>query len=312
MRSAQESPTVSVCIPAYNNAPAFSRCLQAVLAQQNVSLECVVSDDSDTDAIHDLVRACGDTRVVYKRNIPALKAPANWNAALALARGEIVTLLHQDDWYRSPDALQKVCTRMEETGAKALVAGRALHCSGDCVGEYVPSDATLRDFSARYPGRSLVVNTLGSPSVVFFRRELAAVHYDTRLLYFSDTEYYARLFAAGKSVACLSLPVVGIERGAEGQLSGHCLSRLDELVPELARALAAFHAGAVDSGLALARFFAANMRHWMKGHILDALAEAGRAFALPALLVAGASLPVFSVHMIYRLFRRLSGRQPWG
>ena len=312
MRQLREPPTISVCIPAYNNAATFSRCLRSVLAQRNVTVECIISDDSDSEAIHEIVREVGDPRVVYAANAPALGAPGNWNAALAGAHGKIVTLLHQDDWYLSPLVLASVARRFAETGAEVLLCGRALYANGKRIGEYPANDAAIRKFSAAFPDRSLVVNRLGSPSVIFFAGKFSSIRYDTRLLYFSDTEYFARLFAAAGPAACMAEPAIGIEWGADGQISSGCLEHLGSLVAELAYALHKTRSGRVDSGLALSRFFAANARHWRKGGAGEALAVSLKHFSPAALAVAACALPIFGMHMAYRLAHRLVAGKPWG
>ncbi|MDR0826518.1 MAG: glycosyltransferase, partial [Desulfovibrio sp.] len=120
-------PAFSVCIPAYNDLPALIRCLRSVLAQDSCALECIVSDDSVTDDIETYCRQQQDPRIRYIRNSPSLGAPKNWNAALALAKGDIVTLLHQDDWYLAPDTLTLVQKAMQTNAADVLVTGRSIY-----------------------------------------------------------------------------------------------------------------------------------------------------------------------------------------
>jgi glycosyltransferase involved in cell wall biosynthesis len=305
------APQFSVCIPAYNDFEAFSRCLSAVLRQKGVTLECIVTDDSATDHIAAYAARQNDSRIVYSRNIPALGAPENWNRAIALAGGEYITLLHQDDWYRSDNALKTVHEIVSAEGADALFCGRALYENGKCLGEYLMTLKKAMNFHRDFPGRTLMVNTLGHPGVAFFHRRHNNICYDADLIYFSDTDYFARLITAASKVAVCPEPLVAIGRSKE-QLSYRCLTRIDTLVPQLAHGLRKHRAGSMESGLALARFFAGNLRHWRVDSLSAALRKAREAFPFVTFGVFILSFPVFFVHMLYRAAYRQAAGKAWG
>ena len=304
-------PEFSVCIPAYNDLDAFSRCIASVLEQKGILLECVVSDDSTNNEIADYVRNTADARVVYRRNENRLGPVRNWNAAIQQTTGEYVTLLHQDDCYRYEESLKKIYDISQNTGADALFCGRALFQDGRCLGEYSMSLEKVREFSKGFPGRTLVVNALWHPCVAFFHQRHKDILYDTALVYFSDTEYYARLIKTSKKIAVCEEALVAVSRSGK-QLSSTCLSRLDSLVRQLAYALRKHNATSLASGLALARFFAGNMRHWYGRGVVKALHGARTEFSVVIRIIAVLSFPVFFVHMLYRaLYRQMAG-QAWG
>jgi glycosyltransferase involved in cell wall biosynthesis len=305
-------PYFSVCIPAYENVRLLGRAMESVLSQTKVGLECVVSDDSDTGVVAEYVEGLNDPRVRYSRNAPAKGAPRNWNSALASAGGDIVTLLHHDDFYRYPETLHWVSSRMEAENADVLVCGRALYENGSLLGEYPDIAGHVRTFCAGFPARTLVVNRLGHPSVVFFRRHLSTVHYDEQLVYFSDTEYYYRLLAAAGRTCSLSRAPVGLDRAESGRLSARCLRRPDALIEELLYALRKHRAGAVGTGLAAARFLAANIRTFGVRGGMACLCMLRRRLGRRAFAAACATLPLFAGHMLYRmLYRKVTGI-PWG
>lgn len=308
----RSDPIFSVCIPAYNDAVSFARCLSSVLRQIGQDIECVVSDDSTTDDICHYVQDHGGGRVRYVRNSPPLGAPANWNAALALAKGDIVTLLHQDDWYLSDHALDTIRKTMEESGADVLAAGRALYSGGRCLGEYPDPSGAVSRFLEDFPAGSLVVNRLGHPGVFFFRRSLSSIRYDEALLYFSDTEYYQRLLSAAGRTETLPEPLVALERGAAGQLSAACLKRPELLVDELIYALKKHHAGPVARGFACGRLLASNLRLLPSGVLWPMFRRMRANLFGPGLAALIACVPFFCAHMLYRLlYRRMTGK-PWG
>ncbi|MDR3361943.1 MAG: glycosyltransferase [Desulfovibrio sp.] len=304
-------PQFSVCVPAYNDVAAFARCLDSVLGQRGITLECIVSDDSTTDDIATRVARLADSRLVYSRNAERHGPVANWNKAIRQATGEFVTLLHQDDWYRSDHALREICAIFGREGADTLFCGRALYEDGHCLSEYPLTLERVTGFRRRFPGRSLVVNTLGHPGVAFFANRHKDVLYDTSLLYFSDTEYFYRLIGASGRVAVCAAPHIAVSRSAT-QLSAGCVARLDACVPQLAYALDKHNAVALESGLALARFFAANLRHWGKMNVSKAAHRAWTEFSLLVLVIMLLSFPVFFAHMLYRAaYRRVNGKV-WG
>ena len=51
-----ESPLVSVCIPAYNNADTILETIQSVLTQTYQNLELIVVDDRSTDDTYQVVK----------------------------------------------------------------------------------------------------------------------------------------------------------------------------------------------------------------------------------------------------------------
>ena len=92
-------PRVSFCIPNLDMAPFLARCVESCLAQTFTDLEVVVVDNRSSDGSVALIEALArrDARVRLHVNETRLSMAANWNRAVALARGEYVTLLCADD-----------------------------------------------------------------------------------------------------------------------------------------------------------------------------------------------------------------------
>lgn len=301
----------SVCIPAYNDLDAFSRCIASVLKQKDILLECVVNDDSTTNDIADYVGSVADARIVYHRNEERLGPVFNWNATIQRATGEYLTLLHQDDWYKSEEVLKKIHDIFQNKEADVLFCGRVLYQDEKYLGEYPMTLKKAIGFHKGFPSRTLVVNTLGPPSVAFFHQKHKDILYDTALIYFSDTDYYARLISSSKKFTVYGEPLVAISR-SRNQLSVSCLARLDTLVPELAHGLRKHNVTSLEAGLALTRFFAGNMRHWRGASVVKAFRGVKAEFSLLVRIIAVLSFPVFFVHMVYRiLYRNVTGKA-WG
>ena len=94
-------PLWSVMIPVYNAAEDLSRSLASVLRQTHharcVQIE-VVDDCSTRDDPQEVVRKLGGGRVRFFGQPVNVGHTRNFNTCIELARGELVHLLHADDW----------------------------------------------------------------------------------------------------------------------------------------------------------------------------------------------------------------------
>ncbi|MEI7861774.1 MAG: glycosyltransferase family 2 protein, partial [Planctomycetota bacterium] len=88
-------------LPTYEPDEKLSRAILSVLAQAPSDDQwqiAVVDDASERIDVEALVRAADPTgRVEVLRHDTRLGIGGNWNRALAVAQGELVHLLHQDD-----------------------------------------------------------------------------------------------------------------------------------------------------------------------------------------------------------------------
>lgn len=94
-------PLLSVMIPAYESGPYLKETLAGILAQdygRGAMQIAVVDDASPTADIEALLPGLAPPgRIEVHRNPGNLGLAGNWNRCIALARGEFVHLLHQDD-----------------------------------------------------------------------------------------------------------------------------------------------------------------------------------------------------------------------
>lgn len=112
--AATSGPTLSIILPTFQRQTLFRDALDSILAQQPVDVvwECLVVDNtplddrSSTPAL-DVVRNCGDARVLYYHNRVNIGSGYNWNRGVELARGKWVCFLHDDD-ILFPDALRNI------------------------------------------------------------------------------------------------------------------------------------------------------------------------------------------------------------
>ena len=119
------APSLSVIVPAYNEAIVINRTIASLLAQDyHGEMEIVVVDDGSSDATYAIARAqyADEPRVVIYAKVNGGKASA-LNYGIARARGEIVVGLDADTLFR-PDTLRKLVAPLGDPDVGA-VAGNA-------------------------------------------------------------------------------------------------------------------------------------------------------------------------------------------
>jgi glycosyltransferase involved in cell wall biosynthesis len=104
-------PEVSVVIVTYNHAPFIVQAVESVLAQRtDFPYEIIISEDCSTDRTRDLVRAL-QARHPDRIRLVLSETNQNDNAVLSraaqMARGDLIATLDGDDYWTSPDKLQR-------------------------------------------------------------------------------------------------------------------------------------------------------------------------------------------------------------
>jgi glycosyltransferase involved in cell wall biosynthesis len=94
-------PRWSIMIPTFNCANLLRQTLESVLSQDFghdlMQIE-VIDDCSTTDDPEAVVKEIGRGRVTFHRNEQNLGATSNFNVCIERSRGELVHILHGDDW----------------------------------------------------------------------------------------------------------------------------------------------------------------------------------------------------------------------
>lgn len=119
MTAARQTPTFSILTVVRNRAETVGHALGSLYAQTFADFEHVIQDGGSTDGTAALLEAATDPR---KRLIsePDGGIYDALNRALARATGEIIGLLHSDDFFAHDQVLAQVARRFDETGADAV------------------------------------------------------------------------------------------------------------------------------------------------------------------------------------------------
>jgi glycosyltransferase involved in cell wall biosynthesis len=210
--------TVTVVIPAFNVERYIVEAVRSALDQTCPALEILVVDDGSTDGTRarlDEVRAVPTVRILEQANRGASAAR---NAAIAAARGDIVTFLDGDDRL-APQLLEKSVALMARDAQLDMVFPLCRHIDDDGHPTGVRSkvSASRFDFSA-----ILVRNPIHSASGVSVRRAVleAVGGFDESLSSNTDFDLWLRISAVRPGNVAVVPDYLLDYRQRPGQLTG--------------------------------------------------------------------------------------------
>jgi hypothetical protein len=198
-------PEVTVVIPTRNRWELLStHAIPSALSQEDVELEVVVVDDGSSDGTAARVAAIGDPRLRVVRHEEARRLAGARNAGVAVANGEWVAFLDDDDLW-SPRKLRAQLDAAEASSSNWVYA------------DTVAVDVDLNVLEAddfpepeRLPELLLTGNHVpGGGSGVIARREVVRRlgGFDEELLFFTDWDLWLRLARDSIPAACAEVLV---------------------------------------------------------------------------------------------------------
>jgi len=191
-----EQPLVSIVVPVYDfpgGLELAKRNLDSIDAQDYENLEVVITDDSDDNVYSALT---SEYRVNYARNYGPKGMAYNTNHGIDNAKGELIKILFQDDFFSAPDSLRSMVQHLTPT-YNWLASG--------C---YHTVDGTnLINYHAPFYSHS--ENTIGSPSVTLFRNQ-PDIRFNTNFHWVLDLDLYRKLMRKYGKPKILETPNVVI------------------------------------------------------------------------------------------------------
>lgn len=226
-------PRWSVMIPTFNAAATITETLQSVLAYapgpEHAQLAVVdnVSTDDTLAIVADVARAAGACeRVEVLQNETNLGMAGNWTACIRRARGELVHILHADDFVR-PGFYDTVETAFAAAPQADICVARALVVDGRgeterLAGRLGRTGDTLTIATIAYG------NEFYCPAVVVKRACYERIGgFTSSLRYVPDWEMWSRILASGSGVY-LNEPLV-CYREAAGNLTNRYSKTAEDL-----------------------------------------------------------------------------------
>jgi glycosyltransferase involved in cell wall biosynthesis len=187
------SPTVSVVIPAYNQANYLAEAVQSVLDQTYANLEVIVVNDASTDHTDEVMDKYNDPRIKYLVHSENRYAASARNTGIRASRGELIAFLDADDRYH-PEKLKTQVEFLAGNSAIGLTYNSRINIdeSGSPLSiELAPSAVTLSDLVIDYPF---------APSEVVMRKEWAhrVGLFDEKFVFNGeDPDFHMRLALSG-------------------------------------------------------------------------------------------------------------------
>jgi glycosyltransferase involved in cell wall biosynthesis len=187
-------PQVSICIPAYEmhgrGAEFLGQLFESLKQQTFKDFEVILSDHSRDSVIQ---QKCQKWTAVFpirylQNSVLRGNSSANLNNALNAATGDIIKPMHQDDFFFSPTALQELVGAVKHKPDFSWGAAGFVHTDEKRSHLYRYQTPLL------LPDTLLTRNTIGAPSVMFFRNH-EGIGFDENLIWLGDNELAHRLNA---------------------------------------------------------------------------------------------------------------------
>ena len=200
---------ISLITTCYNRRATIGQAIESVLAQTHPDIEYIVVDGASRDGSLEVIRSYGD-RIDRLLSEPDQGMYEAINKGLRLATGDVVGLLHSDDFLFDPGVLADVAGCFERTGAD-LVYGNGLFV------DVADTNHVVRNWvSGPYRRWKVACGWLPLHPTVYVRREALrwVGDYDERYKIAADTDFLLRcLYESRLRVAYLNRYVVRMRMG---------------------------------------------------------------------------------------------------
>ena len=184
---------ISVITAVYNRADTIAHAVQSVQAQSWHNVEHVVIDGTSTDGTLQAVQACMNAHTVLVSE-PDKGIYDALNKGLTRATGDVIGLMHSDDFYADNDVLQSVAA------AFANPAVNAVYGDLDYVAKSDTSQIIRRWRSGEYSLTKLAHGWMPPHPTLYVRRSVIEQWggFDTQFQIAADDDAMLRYFGKGK------------------------------------------------------------------------------------------------------------------
>ena len=212
-------PLFSVITVVRNRAATIGQAAASLAAQSCGDYEHIVQDGASRDGTLAVLKAISDPRMRLLSE-PDGGIYDGLNRALARASGQIIGLLHSDDFYAHPSVLEQVARRFEATGADAVYGDL------DYVSAADPAKIVRRWRSGHFTPRALRRGWMPPHPALFLRRSVIEQWggYDPAFQIAADYDTILRYFGTG-GITAAYLPEVLVKMRLGGA-SNRSLARI--------------------------------------------------------------------------------------
>jgi len=208
---------VSIAIPAYEmgdkGVEFLKYCIQSILLQTYPIYEIVISDHSKNDDIFNLCNPW-PPNVKYIRNKENYGVFAsNMNNCFDYCTGDIIKIMHQDDFFYKPDSLSEIVNNFDLDKGWLLSAYYHSNNGKDIFNLHTPSIRKCPLFD----------NRIGAPTCLTIKNK-DILYFDENLKWYVDTDYYVGLLKKYGFPVILEKPTV-VQRLWGGQVTNTIINK---------------------------------------------------------------------------------------
>lgn len=226
------SVKVSICIPTYNQTEFLKKNLQSIVEQTYTNYEIIITDDSTTNEVEELVNQFFNTNSVkytYHKNTRSLGSPANWNKAISLAQGEYIKILHHDDWFKEKNSLERFVNALDDhpNSNLAFSATSIFNVKDNSYSINKPDFDYLKALS----GDPLVLfnnNRIGAPSAIIYRAS-TDIRFDERISYLVDVDFYLQILKANSNATFIDEALIVNVSNLDTQVTASSINKKTQI-----------------------------------------------------------------------------------
>ena len=186
------APLISIFIPAYNRVRYLERLLESIKKQEFKDFNVIVTDDSDNDLVKNLAKKYeASFEIKYYRNIPSLGTPENWNQGIRMSDGQWLKIMHDDDYFTTNNALDKLAKATKESCEFIFCAYNTDNEKTNEIKKIIINSRQVAELQ-KNPYLLFYNNIVGPPSTVMVKRNIENL-YDSNLKWVVDFDYYIRV-----------------------------------------------------------------------------------------------------------------------
>lgn len=226
------TPSVSICIPAFNEPELIKRALSSIFIQTYTDYEIIITDDSTDNRIENLVKNFDMSKIIYIHNTYQLGSPKNWNKTISISSGKYIKILHHDDFFLDENSLKEFVQMLEKNPNSDLAFCTSIDISPTYEQKIVhtPKKYQLK-FLKINPIYLFTKNIIGSPSATIFRRT-NKVFFDEKLKWVVDIDLYIRLLMSNNCFIFNPKPLIFISFNHPHQVTRDCENNKNVEIPE--------------------------------------------------------------------------------
>ncbi len=182
-------------------------------------MEILIADDGSDDGSLELIQryAEKDLRIRWWRNPANLGLAGNFNCCLRAARGRYIKYVLQDDLLLVPSAIRQMTQALDVDPTVSLVGSASYVITANY--NLIQSRDHFRQTGVHQGMKVLIeclkpmINLIGEPTVVMFRRAAAGRGYDERYRQLIDLDFWFHLLTQG-NFAYIAEPLSAFRRHA--------------------------------------------------------------------------------------------------